>query len=89
MHFHHKYIGIAKVCLMEVGASLSATHHFSATRHSGSRNNTENYVGTVKYPIGVIGPLKAHEQMQPPVNTQCTDGTCYILLPFSSNDPEC
>ena len=23
------------------------------------RNNTENYVGTVKYPIGVIGPLKA------------------------------
>mmetsp|Transcript_31063 Transcript_31063/g.74098 ORF Transcript_31063/g.74098 Transcript_31063/m.74098 type:complete len:426 (+) Transcript_31063:67-1344(+) len=24
------------------------------------RNNTENYVGTVKYPIGVIGPLKVN-----------------------------
>ena len=56
----------------------------SAARHSGSRNNTENYVGTVKYPIGVIGPLKAHEQMQPPVNTQCTDGTSYTLFPLTT-----
>ena len=67
---------------MEIDGGWSKTISNSSLlfgRHGGSRNNTENYVGTVKYPIGVIGPLKASKCRRQRYTAQLALATLFLL----------
>ena len=61
-----------------VNAQLEIGDAVSIRRHALYRRNIENYVGTVKVPVGIVGPLKVNgqfargEHMIPLATTEAT-----------------
>lgn len=61
-----------------VSAQIEIGDALSTRRHAVYRRNIENYVGTVKMPVGIVGPLKVNgqfakgEHMIPLATTEAT-----------------